>query len=166
MPIDPDTGEIITPFFRNGYNYDTDTVSRETGLSTPIAEGRTQQQFKEETDINEIVRRFGLTGTLPDNPHMPNYGDFTGISDFKTAVDMVAQAESAFMEFPAELRARFQNDPQRLMEFLDNEANRKEALELGLVAKPQEKTRDMVQAIDEMSAKLPTANPAESKAKS
>lgn len=161
MPIDNDTGEIITPFFRTGYNYDTDQVSHATGLSCPPEEGKTQQQFAEEVDINTIVERFGLTGHLPENPRMPQSGDFTGVTDFQSAMNIVRQAEEAFMEFPAHIRAEFNNDPQRMLDFLGNDKNREKALEMGLIAKPPEKTRDMVDAVDELAAHFKSAAPAQ-----
>lgn len=153
MNTNEDTGEINFTFLRTEHNYDRDKVSRETALVTPTEEGRTQQQFKEETDINTIVERFGLTGHLPENPRMPLSGDFTEtVNDYKSAMNMVRQAEEAFMEFPAQLRAEFNNDPQKMMDFLGNEKNREKALELGLLAKPPEKTRNMVDAVDELKA--------------
>lgn len=160
MPIDQDTGEIIAPFFRTGYNYDTDKASRETGIACTEEEGRTQQQFKDECDINVIVERFGLTGQLPENPRVPVSGDFTGIQDFQTAMNMVREAQEAFMEFPAEIRAEFDNDPGKMIAFVENEKNRERALEMGLIAKPAEKTRDAVQAIDELAVHFKGANPA------
>lgn len=146
-------------FLRTAYNYDADKVSLETGLSIDEDESVTQQQFKEECDINEIVRRFGLTGELPENVRMPVSGDFTGVSDFTSAMQMIQQAEEAFMQFPGEVRARFQNDPSRMIAFLEDGANMKEAQELGLVPLPPEKTRDMVQAVDELAAKLVPPKP-------
>jgi phage internal scaffolding protein len=152
MPIDNETGEIITPFFRTGFNYDTDAASLANGLACPPEENQAQQQFKEEVDINTIVERFGLTGDLPENPRMPQSGDFTGITDFQSAMNMVREAEEAFMEFPAHIRSEFDNDPQKMMRFLENENNRARALEMGLIVKPPEKTRDMVDAVDELAA--------------
>lgn len=134
-------------------SYDTDKVSFETRLVIDEP-SLTHQSFKEECDINEIVRRFGLTGELPETPRPPLVGDFTGISDYQTALNAVLKAQEGFMEFPAELRARFAHDPQRLMDFLANKENDAEAIKLGLKLKPPEKTRDMVQAIDELAAKL------------
>lgn len=151
--------KIQAPFLRSGFNYDRDQVSDETGLACPADESMTQQQFKEESDINEILRRFGITGELPENPRLPQSGDFTGITDFKTAMDAIAAAQSGFMELPADLRARFKNDPQQLLEFLENDKNKDEAIELGLVNKPPERTRDMVQAVDDLAAKLVPATP-------
>lgn len=134
---------------------DFDGASVATGLSVPEGEvSLASQSAKEETDINEIVRRFGLIGSLPENVNVPVSGDFTGITDFETAMRAVTKAREDFMELPAELRYRFANDPQRLLEFCENGANRDEAVKLGLVSKPPEVTRDAVVAIDELAAKL------------
>ena len=145
---------VEVPQFRTMWNYDRDAASLESALFCPPEEGMTQAQFAEEADINEIVRRFGLTGQLPENVRVPVSGDFTGVYDFQTAMNAVVEAEEAFMELPGELRARFANDPQRLMEFMADDKNREEAVKLGLVNKPPERTRDMVQAIDELAGKL------------
>lgn len=145
-------------------NYDVDRISNLSAIDFMKVDevtgelvkevSLTQQEFKDECDINEIVRRFGLTGQLPDNYRAPVSGDFTGISDFKTAMDAVRAAQDRFMEMPAELRARFDNDPQKLIGFLDDEKNREEAIKLGILNKPPEVTRDAVKAIDDLAAVL------------
>lgn len=119
-------------------NYDADAVSRETAMDFDPSEGVTQQQFAEEVDINTIVKRFGLTGELPDGVGMPVSGDFTGVSDFRSAMELVRSAQESFMLLPANVRDRFANDPARVIAFLDDEANREEAIRLGIVAKPVE----------------------------
>lgn len=144
----------MSVFIRTMWNYDRNEASDESALFCDPEEGLTQQQFAEEADINTIVRRFGLTGELPDVVRVPVSGDFTGVIDYKSALDAVIAAEDAFMELPGELRARFSNDPQLLMDFVGNVDNREEATKLGLINKPPEKTRDVVQAVDELSAKL------------
>ena len=142
-------------FLRSAYNYDQAAVSKETAFSQdPDEECPVQQQFKEECDINTIIERFGLAGTVPENFRMPLSGDFTGISDFHEAVNLVKAAEAGFMQLPANLRKEFGHDPARLMAFLDDDKNRPKAEELGLVNKPPEKTRDVVQAVDELAAAL------------
>lgn len=142
-------------FIKSPYNYDMDKESELTGLMC-MDETRAQQQFKDESDINTIVKRFGLTGELPDDFKAPVSGDFTNIMDFQSAMNAIRAAEESFMEMPAEMRARFNNDPQRLIEFLDNGDNRDEALKMGIIQKPPEKTRDMLDAIDEMNQNLKT----------
>ena len=123
------------PFVRSPYNYDTDQASAESGLLCEDL-SLAQQQFRDECDINMIVRRFGVTGELPTTAAMPSYGDFSGITDYREALDAVRAAEASFMALPARTRARFENDPQQLLEFLAVDANRPEAVELGLIPKP------------------------------
>jgi len=124
------------PFIRNPYNYDTLAASNESGLRCEDA-SRTQQHFKDETDINNILRQFNVTGLLPQKALSPRYGDFTGIGDYHGALNQVIAAEGEFMTLPAQLRARFNNDPQELIEFLNNPENKDEAQKLGLVNKPE-----------------------------
>ena len=135
--IDKDTGEIITPFLRTPYNYDMEAASNETALHCPEPT-LTQQHFKEECDINTIVERFGLTGELPQNLVVPLTGDFTeAVTDFQTAMNHVRASEEAFMKLPAQIRARFNNDPQQLLEFVEDERNRDEAIKWGIVNAPK-----------------------------
>jgi phage internal scaffolding protein len=125
------------PFLRTPYNYDQDAASNESGLHCEDA-SLAQQHFKDECDINNILRQFNVTGQLPEHALSPRYGDFTGIGDYHTALNQVIAAEDEFMSLPATLRARFENDPAQLIEFLDNPENKNEAVELGLLNKPAE----------------------------
>lgn len=139
---------------RAPFAYDTEAASVESGLKCDPDEGLTQQQFAEEVDINTIVKRFGITGQLPENLRMPVSGDFTDITDFQSAMNAVVAAKDEFMRLPGELRQRFNHDPAQLISFLEDDKNKDEAIKLGLVNKPPEKTRDVVQAVDELAAKL------------
>ncbi len=121
-------------FLRTPYNYDTDAASNESGLACEEP-SLAQQHFKEECDINTILQKFNITGILPEAPLSPRYGDFSGISDYHTALNRVIAAQQEFEALPAQIRSRFDNDPAKLIEFLDNDANRPEAEELGLVEK-------------------------------
>lgn len=127
--------KIVPPFVRSPYNYDVDDVSDRTGISCGEPT-RTQQNFKDECDINVIMERFGKTGQVPANMRIPTYEDFTGVSDFHSAMNAVREASENFMELPAKVRARFDNDPQLFLEFVSNDANRSEAEALGLVPPP------------------------------
>ena len=137
-----------SPFLRTPYNYDLDAASNESGLHCEDAT-LAQQHFKDECDINNILRQFNVTGLLPENTLSPRYGDFTGISDYHTALNRVIAAEDEFMRLPADLRARFENDPAQLIEFLNNSENKNEAIELGLVNKPE----DLPQVVEDIQEK-------------
>ena len=120
------------PFVRNPYNYDMALVSQETGLACQDP-SLAQQHMKDECDINVIVERFGVTGQLPVRAIEPSYGDFSGVSDYHTALNKIKAADEAFMALPAKLRAKFDHDPNALLNFLENEANKDEAIQLGLI---------------------------------
>lgn len=124
---------------RNPLTYDRHAVSDANGLSCPEPT-LTQQQFAEESDINFIAKRFGLTGEMPQVLELPKYGDFSGIFDFQTAQDSVIEAQRQFMTLPARVRAQFNNNPQQLLQFLDstNPDDRELAQALGLVKKPSQ----------------------------
>lgn len=126
-------------FIRNPYNYNKDQASVNSGLMC-LDESRAIQNQKEEADINTIVKRFGLTGQLPTNKRTPQYGDFTGINDYQTALNAVIQADLAFSELPAHIRKRFNNNPEEFVEFCVNDENREEAEKLGLVPKKEAQT--------------------------
>lgn len=119
-------------FVRSPYNYDAREAGRESALKCEDP-SLAKQSFAEEVDINTIVKRFGLTGQLPPEVAVPRYGDFEDVVDFHTAMNAVTYAKQEFMQLPGALRARFHNDPQELLEFVENDANRGEAEKLGLV---------------------------------
>ncbi len=100
---------------------------------------RAQQQFKDGCDINVILRKYAATGILPGRRNEANYLDETPLSglDYKAALDRIQEADRAFDELPAALRAEFQNQPANLLGFLDDPDNLDRAAELGLVAAPE-----------------------------
>lgn len=126
-------------FIRSQFNYNTMDASDEAALRCEDL-SLTQQNQKEEADINTIIRRFGLTGHLPENPRMPSYGDYTGIGTYQEALNAVKQADAAFMALPAEMRYRFENNPENLLQFIADDNNREEAERLGLVPKKEAPT--------------------------
>lgn len=112
------------------------TLKERSALSTLFFDGksRTQQQFVEECNINTIVKRFGLTGTVPVPRKLPTYGDFSGVIDYQTALNSVLQAEESFSSVPSEIRRRFDNDPQKFLDFVVNPDNMDELRKLGLAS--------------------------------
>jgi phage internal scaffolding protein len=121
-----------------------DDRSLETGLKC-LDDSLTQQQFRDESDINNIVDRFMKTGHLPDPVSMPQYVDYEGVFDFQSAMNVVRQADENFMRMDAKVRARFHNSPQEFLEFFADSANSEEAVRLGL-ALPQPKESPPVDA--------------------
>jgi len=138
-------------FLRTPYNYDRDAATNESGLACEEP-SLAQQHYKDECDINNILRQFNITGLLPESPLSPRYGDFTGIGDYHTAMNRVIAVQDEFEALPAQIRARFDNDPAQLIEFLENSDNRPEAEELGLVEKATAEVVEVAQNTPEKAA--------------
>lgn len=119
------------PFVRTAYNYDTNQASTESGLECKD-HSLTKQSFADEADINTIVRRFNLTGQLPQDVRPPQYADFEEVYDYHSALNVIAAAHEAFDAMPAETRARFQNDPGEFVDFCNNPENVDEMIKMGL----------------------------------
>lgn len=103
---------------------------------------KAQQQFKQECDINNIIARYKKTGHLPASGRIGRYIDCTQIPDYQQALNTIHQANSAFMELPAKLRLRFDNDPGELLKFLENPENYQEGVDLGLL-EPRQLKNDL-----------------------
>lgn len=118
--------------FRNGYNYDSDKASLESGLVCHSAT-RTHQSFRDECDINNLVKKFARTGIPPAPENIPEHADFDAIFDFHSAMNEVVRGREAFMQLPALVREKFRNDPGNFLNFVADEKNLAEAENLGLV---------------------------------
>lgn len=124
------------PFVRSANNYDTKAVSDATGLHCPEPT-LTQQQFKDDANPNVLLEKFKIGEILEQHPLNTNYGDFTQVTTYEEAHDLLRQAEHEFMQLPLKIRNRFENNPQKLMDFLNNPENRDEAIALKLIESPK-----------------------------
>lgn len=122
------------PFWKTPYNHDLDEESNKHTVKD-FGPSLTIQSQAEEADINVLMHRYGITGRMPDNPRLPTYINLDEPLDFATALKYVDDAKEAFMEYPATLRAKFENNPQLFLEYTSNPANLEEMRSLGL-AKP------------------------------
>lgn len=118
--------------FRTSYGPKLKITILFTGL------GLAKQSFKDECDINHILARYRKTGVLDFQQKMePQYGDVSAI-DFQDAQLLIAKANGMFAAMPAHLRNRFENEPAKFLAFVQDERNRNEAEDLGLLkVKPE-----------------------------
>lgn len=103
--------EIRTP-----YNYDRDAVSKETALVCNDV-SLTQQNFKDDCDINIMIRKYGV---LPVSEVNWNEFDATVIpTDYHQLQNMLKDADEAFLSLPGEIRASVDNDPVKFLAMVD-----------------------------------------------
>lgn len=112
---------------------------RDVGVDFPEP-SLTKQSFKDECDLNLIMKRFkNQNGEEFLNRYrgylQGDYGDFSDVVDYRTALDRVKRANEAFDGLPAEVRRKFENDPGVFIEFATNPANHDEMVSLGLATK-------------------------------
>lgn len=98
----------------------------------------TQQHLAKETDVNYIVAKFAKTGTVThvSNAKSNSYRDLVNAPSYQEALQTIINAETLFMEIPAKIRAKFNNDPQQMITYLADPKNTSEAISLGLVVAP------------------------------
>lgn len=101
-------------------------------------ESEVQQSGKDDADINVIVKRFGIGFEMPAARAAAQWGDFSQVTEYQEALHQVMEAQEAFMELPATVRSRFNNQPGEFLEFIHNPANAEEAYKLGLLEVPDE----------------------------
>lgn len=96
--------------------------------------GVTQQHFKEECNVNNIMAKYGASRLLQHfSQFQGNYGDFTNVQDYQTSMNQLIAAQDMFMSLPSQLRNRFNNDPGEFLAFVSNADNRDEMKTLGLL---------------------------------
>lgn len=106
---------------------------KKPALDFTNCESKVQENMAIETNINNIVDKM-KRGVMPKvNGKQPMFGDFTNVSDYHTMLNQVIETEQRFMKIDPKIRKRFDNDPQKLIEFLENAENFEEAYELGII---------------------------------
>ncbi len=99
--------------------------------------GRTKQSFKDETDINMILKRYNKTGVLTHVSQRPgSFLDLASMPDYRTALHNVHEAEALFNSLDAKVRAEFGNDAAAFLDFAVEPDNAPELVKLGLLPDP------------------------------
>ena len=81
----------------------------------------TQQNFRDECDINNIIARFKDNGfaDVPQADYKQSVFDVASAVDFHTAQNIVKNAEAVFSELPVAVRKRFHGSPLEFLSFVD-----------------------------------------------
>lgn len=108
------------------------------GLSVSGNLDMTMQCFKDECDITTIMARYHKTGFMYDPSIVPTRtpfdGDFSELPSFQEVQNTYARTNEFFASLSARVRERFGNNPSALVAFMQDDANRAEAVKLGLIS--------------------------------
>lgn len=107
-------------------------------LSTPLEcpePSLARQSEADSCDINIILSRYQAGDPTPLFQYAKEgfYGDTTEIPDHQEAMNRIVYAEQYFATLPLKIRERFQHQPAALLDFLANNENKQEAIQLGLI---------------------------------
>lgn len=104
-------------------------------VRTPVGKvSMTRQEFAADSDINVLMARYEKTGVWPlSHPgREPKYLDLSDVPDFHSAMQLVIEAQEAFMLLPAAARREFDNDAGKFVAFAEDPANLERMREWGL----------------------------------
>jgi len=105
---------------------------------------RTQQQFKDEVNIGNIVRKYRKTGIVTHlNGKQPVYADISSV-DYSQMRNLLQDIQIQFESYPSKIRNRFQNDPYQMVRFIEDPSNQAEAVKLGLIPEPPKQPKNPV----------------------
>lgn len=108
----------------------------------------TEQQHKKNVNINTIVKKAKRRGFMEAPRRQGFFGDFSDAVDYQATLEKIRTAHEDFMALPSNVRAKFQNDPGEIFEFLANPENDEEARDLGLL----EPMHQVILPIDEKAS--------------
>lgn len=95
---------------------------------------RAKQSMKDECDINGIIGRFAKTGLLTPVTQDPGiYVDVSNMGDYKESLAQVDKANEMFMQLPATVRSKFENDPAVFLDYASDEENSQDMVDMGLM---------------------------------
>lgn len=147
-------------------NYDRPPNVRTVNRSPSM----TCQQFRDESDINNLVARYNRTGTFYNAldcagrvARMPQFGDFAELGDFREQQEKLLAVYDSFAQLPAKVRERFSNNPAFFVEFVGQEKNYEECVKLGIFEAPAEAADAVADPVappaDGIAVKNPIDNP-------
>lgn len=99
-------------------------------------ESKVRQCFKEEVEVTNILKRYRQTGLLPVNATKPVFADVADFTDYKTALDRVAELKRAARKLPREAREMLAENPQEFAKMISQDTTRENLERIG-VLKPE-----------------------------
>lgn len=112
---------------------------------------KTEQSHKKRQNINTIVAKIRQTKMMPQPVGTPIYGDFSNCDSYHAALDKVISATNRFNKLPSAIRSKFQNDPGRFIEFVNDPKNVSDCIDMGIFKRPANVDRVSVDAALEQS---------------
>jgi phage internal scaffolding protein len=116
-------------------HYMRSAYSKPKPVTIKCDDGLTEQHHSEQCDVNTILATYMKTGVLPPIDTNARYGDLSDF-DYQSMQNQIANANSLFEQLPENVRHKFGNEPYRFLNFVQDEKNYDELVEMGLANNP------------------------------
>lgn len=131
-------------------------------VSKPVTlnytDSKTKQSFKDECDINNILKKFRLDEIIEAQKHSPDlYQDVSDVAEFHEAQNVIVRAKEQFEALPSYVRETFRNDPALFLEFASEPKNIDAMGEMGLAVKRVKAPKTLDDVVDHLEKALPKA---------
>ena len=123
--------------FNTAYNYEKQAEVRKKTATMNKKPSLTKQNLAENLDVNNIIKKYNKAGVRLDMMQFEGvYGEFNSM-EYRDAVEMVDKADELFLNVPSKVRAEFDNDPGRFIDFATNPDNLQQMRDWGLAHPPK-----------------------------
>lgn len=123
----------------------------------------TKQEFGRDCDINNIVAMYKKGRPMPFTVTPGMFADVSEMGDYKTAVDVLMEAEILWRRLPLEVRQKAGGSPAAFLDYVNDPENAESLVDMGLVtAAPEAKVSQPPKAekkvvTEKVSEKAPDA---------
>jgi len=140
---DKQTGEILAEkiiFKRPDGSVGVKTINN--------APTKTQKHYKNDVNMTNIIKKYQQSHIAPPLSKPGKYLDFREFPrTFSQALEALDAVQDTFDALPSEVRSKFRNNPQELLDFVSDPQNKEEGIKLGLIPKPIPPPRDLAKDI-------------------
>lgn len=97
----------------------------------------TKQSHKAECDIHNILKQYQRTGIITHVQNArPTYEDLPDSMDYQQSLNLIMEADEAFMNLPSKVRDHFKNDPGLFLAAFSDPSQRQTLTDFGLLQAP------------------------------
>lgn len=164
MAIDKAKYKLLDGSHRAPARRETDVMVNEgtkCDMHSVVEDNRTVQSDRDASDVNLTIKKYNLQ---PDDFSrlqegwsgriLRPFGDMTQIPTFGEMHEVLERARESFMQFPAEVRAYFGNDPARMLDAWNQGHDADVFEELGLLVRAPDVAAEAAAAREARVAEL------------
>lgn len=99
---------------------------KRVSISFDPAENKTVGYYKDECDLNLVMKKFRNLSDVMRSYDASGfvYDDFSNVTDYRTSIERMREANEVFSQMPSDLRAHFNNDIATFLDKVHDESSK------------------------------------------